>query len=80
MADWNALAEQTERRVLRALGFQVVELRAKARGIAQEQVGQRRMASRVLHLINQRLTELYAEPIDNGDSFSEDNIDKDLVA
>ncbi len=80
MADWNALTTQTEKRILREVGLEVIALFDKARGQNPEQHGQRRMAQRVLSNIVQKLADRDDFSLDTGDSWSEDNIDKDLIA
>lgn len=80
MADWNALSTQTEKRILREVGLEVIALADKARGITPEQHGQRRMANRVLSIIVQKLADRGDFSLDDGESHSEDNIDRSLLA
>lgn len=61
-----------ERKVLLQVREAVEDLRQTARGFGPEQAGQRRMAQRVLSQID--------EWLDDGESWSEDDIDPGLKA
>lgn len=84
MADvnrWNNLMKQE---ALREMRNDVECFRITARGHEAEQRGQRRMAIRILHLIDLKLSALgddkARERLDQRDSQSSETIDKDLQA
>jgi hypothetical protein len=70
----------TVRRTWREAGLLVIEMHGLARGHNLLDRGQRRMASRLLAKINFEIEARGGEPLDMGESWSEDAIDEGLRA
>jgi hypothetical protein len=69
-----------ERRTWREAGLLVIQLLGTARGHHLKDQGQRRMARRILKKINFEIEARGGEPLDLGESWSEDTIDEGLRA
>jgi len=74
------IAIVVERRTWREAALLVVQLLDTVRGEGPEQRGQRRAMRRMLAKINLELTARGNEAIDDGQSWSEDDLDEGLKA